>query len=108
MTDMVIQSTFKVPEGSPISTKPAHLIILKEKIGVAKNSHNQCFISIELPAMANPACVQARGFLSDATEDDIVVGYKAMLDSIDKSKIRECYIPWHDIKRIDSLVYKAK
>ena len=69
--DIAIQSTFRVPEGSTISTKPAHLIILKEKVGVAKNSHNQCFVSLEQPGMGNAAFVHAKGFFTDATPEEV-------------------------------------
>ncbi len=106
--DIAIQSTFRVPEGSTISTKPAHLIILKEKVGVAKNSHNQCFVSLEQPGMGNAAFVHAKGFFTDATPEEVKTGYKELLANMDKATVSEEYFNWDDVKRITNLVFRHK
>jgi hypothetical protein len=105
--DLSIATTYNVPQAGAQPTKPPHLVVLNGKVGVAKNSHNECFLAIEAPEMQT-AYVKARGYFMDATPEDISKGWRDMLTSIDKDRIEELYIPWSDVKRVKNLTYKAK
>lgn len=101
-------SDFVVPTLGQLLSKPAHLVILEEKIGVAKNSHNRCFVSLEKPETDGVGFVRTKGFFVKETEDEVVVGFKEMITSIDKESIQELLIPWSKIERVRSLVFKSK
>jgi hypothetical protein len=99
---------FQVPTLGQLNPKPAHLVILKEKVGVAKNSHNLCFLSFDQPNMAGVSFIQVKGFFTEETVEAISEKFRDMVQTVDKEKCEEVYIPWANIERIKSLVYKAK
>jgi hypothetical protein len=99
---------FQVPVAGQLNPKAAHLIVLKEKIGVAKNAHNRCFVSLEQPVMAGVSFVQSKGFYSDEPQEVIAEKYREMITTVNKDLIEDLYIPWHEIAKVKSLVYKAK
>jgi hypothetical protein len=99
---------FQVPTMGQLNPKPAHLVILKEKVGVAKNSHNRCFIAFEQPNMAGVSFIQAKGFFTEETAEVVAMKFREMVAEVDKEKCEEVYIPWAEIARVKNLVFKAK
>jgi hypothetical protein len=107
-TDISIATTFNVPNAGAQLAKPPHLIVLNEKVGVAKNSHNLCFLTTEPPIMNNTSFIQAHGCFSEATAEEIVKGYRDMVLAFNKDQIEEITFSWSDVKRVKNLTYKAK
>ena len=91
---------FQVPTMGQLNPKPAHLVILTEKVGVAKNSHNRCFISLDLPSMQGVSFIQAKGFFSEKTQEEIATQFREMVASVDKDTLEEVYIPWSQILNV--------
>ena len=106
-SDLSVATTFVVPQAGAQPTKPPHLVVLQDKIGVAKNSHNQCFLAVEPPEMLT-AYVKARGYFVDGSHEEVSKGWRDMLGSMDRDKIEELAIPMSGIKWVKNLTYKAK
>jgi hypothetical protein len=99
---------FMIPTVGKQTAKAAHLVVLKEKVGVAKNAHNRCFISFEQPSTSGVMFIQTKGFYSDEPQEVIAEKFKEMVEGVDKEKVEELYFPWSEISKVKSLVYKAK
>lgn len=106
--DLVIGPQLRVPDGTAISPKPSYLITLIEKNGTGKTAQFKRFISFDLPNMAHPHFVQAKGFFCDQEEDAIIANYKQIIALIDKEKMMEIYFSASSVFSIRSLVFKAK
>jgi hypothetical protein len=102
--DIVIQSAFRVPDGSQINSKPCYLLVLSNPNGKGTKQ----FIALELPAL-EASWLKAKGLFVEATEDHIVENYVDLLKSLtaEKKNIVEMYFPWHSVNYMRSLVYNA-
>lgn len=105
--DIAITGAFKVPDGSPVSTKPCYLVVLSEKTGIGKNQQFKKFIALELPDM-QASFIKIKGFFCDANEETIVVDFRKIIQALDKDTMQELYLPWHAVSYVRSLVFKAK
>lgn len=101
--DMVLTPSLRVPEGSPISNKPSHLLVIEDEFAKIK-----LFISIELPDMKNVSCVQAKGFFTDASEEEVIIHFSELIAKADKKNFVEIYVPWSRVVVIQNLVFRAK
>lgn len=105
--DFVINATARVPDGTAISNKPCYLVTLEEKIGTGKDAKHVLFIAVDLPSL-QPAFIQTKGYFTATDKDAILKDHKSVLQGMDKEQMAELILPWHEIKSIRSLVFKAK
>lgn len=105
--DLVISAQMRVPDGTVISAKPCYLLTLTEKTGSGKTLQQRRFITLELPAMQT-SFVQTKGFYTEATEEEVILNFRTIIQMTEKDQMLELYLPWHSILSIRSLVFKAK
>jgi hypothetical protein len=107
MSDIAVQATYNVPQAGAKPPKPAHLIVLTDTVGTGKNKHNRCFLTIE-PPLINGNCVQAKGFYTDLSKDEILGSYTELVATVKKESIEELFFSWTYITTIKNLSFKAK
>lgn len=90
--------------GSAISKKPSYLVTMEDTSGKTKVLKR--FITVDKPDLLQ-GFVQAKGFFSDAEEDEIINNLSGILTSTKKELICEIMFPWHKICSIRSLVFNA-
>lgn len=96
-------SNIKIPDGTPINTKPCHLILLTDKV------KRQVFIALERPIL-DASHIQTKGFFVEKPENEVIEDWTTIVKeaNMDKSKLGEFYFPWHRVIYIRNLVYKSK
>ncbi len=94
-----------LPTNAAINKKPPHLIILENMRGKTKNDEN--FIAIDRPELLN-GFIQVKGFFCELDPDEISKSFLTVLTESNKELYVEMMFPWHRIKVIKSLIYKAK
>lgn len=97
--------SLSIPTGPPNKMVPSYLVKLVPDLGAKQKSYRM-FIAIEQPQF-NADFIHAKGFFSESSEDDIVVGYKDMVASVTSNQIVEIWLPWHTIHSVRSLVFKT-
>jgi len=104
MTDTItaIPVSNKVPDGSIISTKPAHLVSVAMSGGKIK----KMFIALERPVL-EISHIQTKGFFVENTEENILENWTEIVKNTDKALHTEMYFPWHSVIYIRNLVYNA-
>lgn len=108
MTDNItaIPVATRVPDGSPISIKPCHLVVfVPEK---ANTKTQKLFVALERPLLET-GYIQAKGFFVDSDKESIINSWQDMvkMHMTDKKNVVEIYVPWLKIDHIQNLVYKA-
>lgn len=103
--DIMVGSTINIPTGPPVKVAPSYLVKISGTEG-AKNKTAKLFLAIEQPQF-NTDFIHTKGFFTDATEDDIVTGYREMVAAATQAQIIEMWIPWHTIQFVRSLVFKT-
>jgi hypothetical protein len=95
------------PAGSVISKKPCYLVTLD---GVTKTGKTVVarFIAVDKPDFNNAAFAQVKGFYTDSSEEEIVVGFLDIIRETPKDQIMEVMFPTHKIHSIRSLVFSAE
>jgi hypothetical protein len=101
--DIVVGSTSFIPNGPPTKQIPSYLV---KMIKASKTDQQRFFIAVGEPNM-NQSFIHVKGFFSDATEDDIVVGYKELLAAATQAQTLEMWLPWHTVQSVRSLVFKT-
>lgn len=102
--DIVIGSTMNLPSGPPTKMIPSYLVKLMPEDNKSKSG--KLFLAIEQPQF-NSDFIHTKGFFIEASEDDIVAGYREMVAAALQSQIVEMWLPWHSIRNVKSLVFKA-
>jgi hypothetical protein len=101
--DVVLTPSYRVPDGSAISNKPSHLLVIEDE-----NEMVRLFISIELPDMKNVSCIQAKGFFTGSSEEEVKAHFSELIAKEDKKNFVEIYVPWVRVVVIQNLVFRAK
>jgi hypothetical protein len=94
-----------LPIGAPVNKKPIYLIIAEAVDGKTKNKEK--FIAIDKPELLN-GFVMVKGFFCDESEEDVSKNLSDLLTNTKKELYVEMYFPWHRIRSIKSLVFRAK
>lgn len=105
--DVVILAQMRAPDGTTISARPCHLLTVKKAVGT-KGTQASHFISLDKPDFTQAGWVQVKGFFCDQDEEVILANYKQIVQETGKELVTEMYFPRDEIKRIKSLVFKAK
>lgn len=100
--DYAVAATSRVPLGSPISTKPAHLLTFEN----SGKSKVKFFITLEKPEFENQF-IHVKGIYSEASEEEINNSFTEILTVAGKDSILEMYFPLHRISSIKNLVFRA-
>lgn len=103
-SDIAIGSV-ATPTTVAVSKKPSYLITLED--GGPKSKIVKKFITLDKPEYL-PGFVQAKGFFTEVSEDEVTKNFVEMLTSTPKDLILEVLLPWHKISCIRSLVFKQK
>ena len=85
-------------------SKPSYLMSIEDTSTKTKKVTH--FICVDKPEFLN-GFVQAKGFYSADTEEDIVANYAGLILNVEKEKILEIFHPSTRIINIRSLVYRA-
>lgn len=100
--DLVIQSTWNVPNGTVMAQKPAYLVkFLQEGKKVCK-----LFLAVEQPNFQT-SFVQVKGFFYTGDEASVYKTYNEIVVSEDKANYVEMWLPWHVLESVRSLVFKG-
>jgi|SRR6185436_2090932 len=94
-----------LPNAMSTSKKPSYLIILEDNN--TKSKVVKKFITLDKPELLQ-GFVQAKGFFSEAPEEEIIKNFSELLTSTSKDLILEVLIPWHKISYMRSLIFKQK
>lgn len=100
--DYAVAATARVVSGSPILTKPAHLIAFEN----SSKSKAKFFIAIEKPVIEQQF-VQVKGIYSEQSEEEIINSFAEILTNAGKDTILEMYFPIHKISSIRNLVFRG-
>jgi hypothetical protein len=93
--------------GVPTPTKPKYLVCVEHR---TNNKLVDYFLSMDKPISTN-GFIEVKGFFvscEQQTEDYISKNYLSILDSTPKDLYMEIMFPWHRVKSIKSLAFKAK
>jgi hypothetical protein len=94
-----------IPNGPPAKIIPFSLVKLLPELGSKKKTYT-LFVATEAIKFESNF-VQIKGFFSEATEADILVGYRDMSAAMTVTDIVEMWVPWHSIYCIRSLVFRT-
>lgn len=99
--DVVVQTAYRVPDGSVSLVRPCHLVSLKEP--------NKLFIALERPTLEG-AYIQTKGIYVGNDEAVVVRDWQQIVknQTEDKRNIIELYVPWLRVNFIRNLAYTAK
>ncbi len=100
--DYAVAATQRVVSGSPILSKPAHLLAFEN----SGKSKVKFFITTEKPEFENQF-VHVKGIYSEASEEEISNSFVDLLTNAGKESILEMYFPIHKISSIKNLVFRA-
>jgi hypothetical protein len=96
-----INQTFSTGPNKPaVPFKPIHLITLLD------NKKNVYFLTSTIDIKDH--YVNAKGFYCLLTEEQIKENYIDLTTKVDKKEIVDMFFPWHLIKNICVLTYRAK
>lgn len=93
-----------IPTGPALKVVPSYLITLLPDLN-SKKSY-RLFVAVEQPVFMTDH-IHTKGFFSDSSEDDIVLGYKEMVAAATQAQVLEMWFPWHTIHSVRSLVFKT-
>jgi hypothetical protein len=105
--DILISPATRIPENNTISAKIVNLLTLNDYEGVAKNRKEKLFVAIDTPVY-QPYFVQVKGFYVSQDENEVAANFRDLIASTDKASIVEVAFPWHMVKRVRNLVFRAK
>ena len=94
-----------IPAVGTISKKPVHLILVESTEGKTKLVLK--FLSLDKPGNESNL-VSAKGFFTEASEDEISKNYNEIISNTSKELYEEIMFPLYKIVRIKNLFYKAK
>ena len=99
--DVVVQTAYRVPDGSVSLVRPCHLVVLKDP--------RKLFIALERPTLEG-AYIQTKGVYVGGTEDDVILNWQKRVKELteNKANIVELYISWLRVEYIRNLAYTAK
>ncbi len=100
--DLVIQSTWNVPNGTAISQKPSYLV----KFLAEGKKPQKLFFAVDLPKF-EASYIQVKGFFYTGDEEAVYSQYGEIVASADRSTFVEMWIPWHVLDSVRSLVFKG-
>ncbi len=103
-TDVVVGSV-GLPTNNIPPKKPSYLIILENVRGKTKNDEN--FIAVDKPELLN-GFIQVKGFFCELSADEISKSFLTVLTDSNKELYVEMMFPWHRVKSVKSLIFKAK
>lgn len=103
--DVAVAPVGGLPTNASTIKKPLYLIIIENNNGKLKIDEN--FISIDRPELLN-GFVQAKGFFCELSQADISKNFSSVLTDTNKELYVEMMFPWHRIKSIKNLIFKAK
>lgn len=94
-----------LPTNTAINRKPPYLVILENMKGKTKNDEN--FIAVDKPELLN-GFIQVKGFFCELESGEISKSFLTLLTDANKELYVEMMFPWHRVKSIKSLIFKAK
>lgn len=105
--DILVGSPLAIPMGPPVKSIPSYLVkLLPDITAGTKTKSYRMFLAVEQPQF-NADFIHTKGLFSEASEDDIITGYKEMVAAATAAQIIEMWIPWHTIHSVRSLVFKT-
>ena len=98
--DFVVTSTNVVPTGRQVLVKPCYLIKFSD-------TTTESFVAMDVPKFES-SHIEAKGFLTSASEEAVIKDYVSLHDALDKSKIRIMYYPWCRVHSVSGLPKYSK
>jgi hypothetical protein len=93
--------TVGIPSVGAISKKPFYLVVLS-----TSGKKMEHFLSIDKPDVIN-GFIQAKGFYTDLSEDELVEGIFDVVASTPKEHYLDMMLPWHRVQSIRNLSFNA-
>lgn len=90
-----------IPSVGAATKKPCYLVVLS-----STGKKMEHFLSIDKPDLLN-GFVQAKGFYTDLSEDDLASRVVEVVSSTPKEEYLDIILPWHRIQSIRNLSFNA-